>query len=173
MEEGFPAFNDTLREGIALSVIEGLKQGFIDDQLTPLISQAFMQTENRPTLADTINAYSLGEIDLATASMHIEGMFSDLDATMTTIEPLVNTFNTGLNDLSTTLGLNTDALLSNTAAILGPVESFLRELTVGQYAPALSLEGMQAEYNKLYQSAFYDPDAFSAYASPNQVTWIS
>jgi len=42
-----------------------------------------------------------------------------------------------------------------------------------KYAPALSLEGMQAEYNKLYQSAFYDPDAFSAYASPNQVTWIS
>ncbi|HUX58299.1 MAG TPA: hypothetical protein VMV77_15105 [Bacteroidales bacterium] len=84
---------------------------------------------------------------------------------MEELQPLFDTFTEGLTGLNTSIEENTGAVLGNTSAILGPVESFLRELTVGQYAPALSLEGMQAEYAKLYEKAYFDPEAFGDFAS--------
>jgi len=89
----------------------------------------------------------------------------DLTAYLAEMEPVFDKVTDALNTVTDSLGLTVDALGENTAAILGPVESFLRELTVGQYAPAVSLEGIQAEYQKLYESAYFDPDAFSEFAS--------
>jgi len=98
----------------------------------------------------------------------IAALFPDKETFESTMEELQPTFEKVTDYLAMVkdaLGINTEALGSNTAAILGPVESFLRELTVGQYAPALSLEGMQAEYAKLYEKAYFDPEAFSTFAS--------
>ncbi|HUX57667.1 MAG TPA: hypothetical protein VMV77_11890 [Bacteroidales bacterium] len=89
----------------------------------------------------------------------------DLTAYLTEMEPVFDAVTGALETVTSALGLNTEAIGSNTEAILGPVESFLRELTVGQYAPALSLEGMQAEYAKLYEKAYFDPEAFGDFAS--------
>lgn len=80
------------------------------------------------------------------------------------IKPVYENYTNTLQEVLNALGLNTDALGQNTSAILGPVESFLRELTVGQYAPAVSLEGIQAEYANLYEKAYFDPEAFSEFA---------
>ena len=97
----------------------------------------------------------------------IAALFPDQETFESTMEELQPTFEKVTDYLALVkdaLGINTEALGSNTDAILGPVESFLRELTVGQYAPAVNLEGMQAEYAKLYESAYFDPDKFSEYA---------
>jgi hypothetical protein len=95
-----------------------------------------------------------------------------LDQIITTGQPIFDEFTSSINKLIEEFNLNTDALTQNTDALIGPVESFLRELEVGALAPGVSMEKMSAMYDKLLAQAIANPQAFSDFAGFAQSDYL-
>ena len=96
----------------------------------------------------------------AAKGINIPGMTEEM---MAEIQPILDVGNM----LREALGMNTDATQQNTDAILGPIEALLRDLQVGGLAPAQSIEGYQAEYNKLFEgvkAGTVDTSTFAGFA---------
>ena len=162
----FGNFTTGLRQQIGLNVKKAFLEGIVPSMADKMLGPLFESFGLGGIVTRSIEGMVSGDTtapSINDAVISLKESFDSLDFTQ--IQPLFNTLAEGILKLNDSFGLNTEALGQNTDAILGPVESFLRDLTVGPYAPALSLEGMQAEYAKLYQSAYFDPEAFGEFAS--------
>jgi hypothetical protein len=159
---GFQAFEDAFNQSLANSIKSSFSQ-MLGAQFVVPMTQALM-----PAFAlseQYIQSAMAGEsTNFAPVAQEFMKGIHNLAPIFETMKPIWEMFNTAMDYLNAALGLNTDALTQNTDALIGPVEAFLRELTVGALAPAVSREGMQAEYNKLLEQAIQNPQAFSTFA---------
>lgn len=168
--QGFQGFEDSLKQKLAQSVINGLAQGFTNKALDIVMNSStgmagafglmeqLGNQEGGVTSADVISAF--------------KASFSQLDTIFTAIQPIFTEFSTGIQALIEQLGINTDAISSNTDALIGPVEAFLRDLQVGQFAPIQSLEAMKTTYEQLLADAIANPSDFSTFAGFAQSDYI-
>lgn len=60
-------------------------------------------------------------------------------------------------DLAESLGINTEAIRANTDALLGPLDSLIEQLTLGDLAPGKSITGIKDMVDKAYDLAMSDP----------------
>lgn len=111
--------------------------------------QTYLKYGGGGTMADVIGAFPAGEA---------------IDEWGQEFKPLIEELMGTYKEVMEALGLNTEAIESNTDALIGPVEAFLRDLSVGPLAPVQSMEGLQNAYNEVLAQAAVNPQAFSTFA---------
>jgi len=102
----------------------------------------------------------IGEVETAlTASI------DQLNNILPELEPIWQSVSNALENVNESLNINTNAMVSNTEAILGPIDSFLKSLEYGELAPVKSIAKLAEIEKILYAQTLADPTQFSEYAS--------
>jgi hypothetical protein len=176
----FETFEQGFKKSIMNSVQQGLIQSFANENLLPIIFKPLYGSNGHPAITEILQQYANyvnkteGQpqltFDQATAGMN--AIFSDLNTTLQGFEPMWDVLNTAFQGLSQALGLNTDAVQSNTDAVLGPVNSFLASLDTGPLAPTQSMARLAGMEDQLYTAAFANPSSFSEYANFMTQSWL-
>lgn len=189
----------SFNEGISNALVDVFKRTMMSQAIGPIFERLFADVydtvahiEYGPTIGYQmeLNAWKLAVFQAKLAGKPLppkpvgahEATISDVAEAFpgeseieTALEDLEKTFEAFMpawDMLSDAIGLNTDALAQNTTALIGPVESFLRELEVGALAPGVSMQGMSAMYNKLLAQAIANPQAFSDFAGFAQSDYL-
>ena len=163
---GFSSFMDGLRAQIGMNVkkafLEGIIPNFAQRMMGPLFdSFGLGGIIDRAIKGITEGTEGAPSINDAVASL--KESFDSLD--FTEIQPLFEALAEGIFKLDDAFGLNTEAIGSNTDALIGPLESLMNDLTYGALAPGQSLEGLQSVYDELLAGATLSPEGISDFAS--------
>ena len=154
------------------TVQQSLIESFANQNLIPVIFSPLYGGSDHPAITEILKQYQSGDISFSQAQGYLASMFSDLNTTLQGFEPVWDILNTGFQGLAQALGLNTDAVQSNTNAVLGPVNSFLASLDTGPLAPVESMAGLAGIGDSLYTAAFANPQSFSEYANFMTQSWL-
>ncbi len=153
----YQTFEQSFKKSILAGVQQGLIQGFADQELIPIIFKPFYGTENRPGLTESMKQYQSGEMTLDQFFGNLDIMFGDLNTTLDDFAPIWEKLNTGFQDLSSSLGINTEAVINSTKSYSDNIDNFIANLSGGSLAPSQSMAGIMGRYNELYTAALYDP----------------
>jgi|GEM_PF-3135804 len=159
----YATFEQRFKQSLLGSVSEALIKGFSEQEFFPAVFPAFYGSEGKPILSDVLRSYMSGQMSLEETQGYLIDLGGAINNALAQFEPIWETLNATFQGFSTALGLNTQAMEQNTAAILGPVDNFLMQLDT-TFAPQNSLGKIESLKSELYASALADPAAFSRYA---------
>jgi hypothetical protein len=174
--DDFKSFTTSLKNNLAATIRSAVIEGFIANQILPTVFASFAEKSingviTRPSLTNLLSQYQAGETPLSEVVKIMNEMGSDFTASLDTLNPLfvilasaLESINMSLGDVSGSLTGNTIATESNTDAIVGPVNDFLKQLTFGQLAPSMSTAQVMEEQAKLFSAASANSELFSQYA---------
>jgi hypothetical protein len=162
----FATFEQTLRNNMAASIGEAIKQGFITNELMPVLFAPFGEqldaagNVTRASLVDTLNKYTSGNMTLDQAMGNITGMGNDLGAAITATSPLVEKLIGVMDGINVALGANTQATQSNTSTLAGTggtIDAFISRLTGSDLSPGpMSLAAINSQYSGLLAQSRLD-----------------
>jgi hypothetical protein len=155
----FDVFKSTLEQGIGESIKKGVLEGFTAKFYESILNQLWQSVGGMLNLDEMVEEAAgllvSGQPITGTQLEDFLNSFSGLGDTIDSMQPVWDLFNSTMEQLNESLGLNTTALneANNLLARQTQLEDFINQLMFGELSPVQSLEGILYRYEDLLREA--------------------